>query len=77
MTNIIHTERIGMNKCPDKYRGLTPARECRLRSIRLGVEETPGRLPMSADEKRVALDRIHEAQLKLTERVKLLRKARE
>ena len=32
---------------------------------------------MSADEKRVALDRIHEAQLKLTERVKLLRKARE
>jgi len=41
-----------MNKCPDKYRGLTPARECRLRSVRLGVEETPGRLPMSPDEKR-------------------------
>lgn len=32
---------------------------------------------MSGDEKQVALDRIHEAQLKLTERVRLLRKARE
>jgi hypothetical protein len=32
---------------------------------------------MSADEKRVALDKIHEAQLKLTERVKILRKSRE
>ena len=41
-----------MNKCPEKYRGLSAARECRLRSIRLGTTEIPGRLPMSADEKR-------------------------
>lgn len=41
-----------MNKCPDKYRGLTPARECRLRSARLGITEVPGRVPMSPDEKR-------------------------
>lgn len=41
-----------MNKCPDKYRGLTPARECRLRSIRTGITEVPGRVPMSPDEKR-------------------------
>jgi hypothetical protein len=32
---------------------------------------------MSADDKRVALDKIHEAQLKLTERVRILRKSRE
>lgn len=35
-----------MNKCPEKYRGLSAARECRLRSIRSGITEIPGRLPM-------------------------------
>jgi len=41
-----------MNKCPEAYRGLTPAKECRLRSARLGITEVPGRVPTSPDEKR-------------------------
>jgi hypothetical protein len=33
------------NRCPDRYRNLTPAQECRLRGARLGTVERPGALP--------------------------------
>lgn len=38
---------IPTNACPPKYRGLSPREECRLRSRRLGGNETPGGLPNS------------------------------
>ena len=50
--NSKHDGGTGMNRCPARYRGLSPAQECQLRNFRPGSEgaEKPGGLPAIKSE---------------------------
>jgi hypothetical protein len=47
------------NRCPERYRNLSPAEECRLRGLRLGTDERPGALPRMESAAAVAAKLEH------------------